>query len=167
MASCCKCLFIEQADFYGRVPLPTNVDDENIQIAIQNTQKKYIEPLFCEALYEEICEEVNLGYFTPINEELLCYIKDIHVRYAFADFLFLQPVRVTKESVVRKVSNESEFVDFDTIQKHAQYWRMEAENYVKDLKNFLKDNITSNALYANDCHTCDEDFDSEDWGFLP
>lgn len=156
------------ADFYGRVPMPNNVDEMNIDIAIQETQKKYIEPLFCDALFEEICEEVNLGYFTPINETLLCYIKDIHVRYAFADFLFLQPVRVTKESIVRKVSDESEFVDFDTIQKHAQYWRMQAENYVRDLTKFLKDNVDSNPLYANDCNTCEDiNHDSEDWGFLP
>lgn len=167
MPSCCKCLFISQADFYGIVPLSENVDEMNINIAIQNTQKKYIEPLLCDALYEELCEEVNLGYFTSINEELLCYIRDIHVRYAFADFLFLQPIRVTNESIVRKVSNESEFVDFDTIQKHAQYWRMEAENYIKDMKNFLKDNVAYNALFENDCNECDENFESDDWGFLP
>lgn len=164
MPSCCPCLFIEQADFYGRVPLPTNVDDENIQIAIQESQKKWIEPLFCEGLYEELCEEIALGYFTPVNEELLCFIKDIHVRYAFADFLFLQPVRITKESIVRKVSNESEFVDFDTIQKHAQYWRLQAENYVHDMRKFLKDHRDDNPLYDN-CNDCEDHGDNEDWGF--
>lgn len=146
--------------------MPENVDEMNIGIAIQETQKKYIQPLFCDALFEEICEEINLGYFTPINEELLCYIKDIHVRYAFADFLFLQPVRVTKESIVRKVSDESEFIDFDTIQKHAQYWRMQAENYIIDLKTFLKDNVSLNDLYSNDCNDCEDKGENDNWGFF-
>ncbi len=164
MSNCCNCLFIKVEDFYTRVPMSENIDSQNILIAIRETQIKFIKPLFCEDLYNEICEQILNGYISDANAELLCYIKDIHVRYAFGDFLFIHPMRVTKESVVRKVSDESEFVDFSTIEKHAKYWRLQAMDYIKPMYDWMDDNIALNAAFdrsaGSDCegHNVSDDF---------
>lgn len=164
MPNCCDCYFIEVQDFYGRTNLSENVDATNISIAIRETQIKYIKPLLCESLYDELCTQINDESLSAINAELMCYIKDIHVRYAFADFLRIQPIRITKESVVRKVTDESEFVSFEENANLAKWWRDQASNYIKPMRDFLKDNEASNALYG-DCTDCDSSLDDdEDWG---
>jgi hypothetical protein len=93
-------------------------------------------------------------------------MKDSHVRYADSDFLFLQINTVTKENVVRKESDESSFVDADSIYKLSQWWRMKAQNYIDDMKEFLKDNVDGNPLYANDCNDCGDEINNDDWGFI-
>lgn len=162
--SCCNCEFITIEDFYGRTNLSENVDATNLAIAIRETQIKYIKPLFCEALYEQLCEQVGDETLSAINAELMCYIKDIQVRYAFADFLRIQPIRITKESVVRKVSNESEFVSFEENANLAKWWRDQASNYIEPLRKFMKDNLTSNPLF-DDCSDCEHTGEDDlDWG---
>jgi hypothetical protein len=164
MANCCNTNFIEIQDFYGITNLSENVDATNLAIAIRETQIKYIKPLFCTELYDELVTQVDSYSLSTINAELMCYIKDIQVRYAFADFLRIQPIRITKESVVRKVSNESEFVSFEENANLAKWWRDQASNYIKPLRDFMDDNVDLNPLYK-DCTDCsahaDDDFD---WG---
>jgi len=96
----------------------------------------------------------------------MCYIKDIHVRYAFADFLRIQPIRITKESVVRKVSNESEFVSFEENANLSKWWRDQASNYIRPMRKFMEDNESINPLYkpCSDCETQDDD--DMDWGIV-
>ena len=164
MPNCCDCYFIEVADFYGRTNLSENVDATNISIAIREAQIKYIKPLLCEDLYDELCTQIDSESLSAINEELMCYIKDIHVRYAFADFLRIQPIRITKESVVRKVTDESEFVSFEENANLAKWWRDQASNYIRPMRKFMEDNISSNALYG-DCTDCESPLDDDlDWG---
>lgn len=164
MPNCCDCYFIEVQDFYGRTNLSENVDATNISIAIRETQIKYIKPLLCESLYDELCTQINDESLSAINAELMCYIKDIHVRYAFADFLRIQPIRITKESVVRKVTDESEFVSFEENANLAKWWRDQASNYIRPMRKFMEDNVSSNVLYG-DCTDCSDTIDDdEDWG---
>lgn len=163
--SCCNCDFISVEDFYSRTNISQNVDATNLGIAIRESQLKWIKPILCEALYEELCEQVAADELSAINAELMCYIKDIQVRYAFSDFLRLQPIRITKESVVRKVSNESEFVPFENINELAKWWREQAENYIVPMNKFLKDNVAENPLYAG-CDECDEISNDTDWGIF-
>lgn len=155
MSSCCPCIFIQPSDFYSIVNLSQTVEGASLDIAIRETQVKYIEPLLCEDLYDELCVQIAEDSLTELNEELLCKIKEVHVRYAFADFIFLHPLRITKESIVRKVSDESEFVSSEENAKLSQYWRMQAANYVSKLKEFLKDNE------LDECNECDVDKDIE------
>jgi len=165
MANCCDCTFIEIADFYPITNLSENVDERNLGIAIRETQIKWIKPLFCTELYDELCTQVDTDSLSAINAELMCYIKDIHVRYAFADFLRIQPIRITKESVVRKVSNESEFVSFEENASLAKWWREQAENYILPLRTFMQDNESSNPLFI--CtDTCDSTSEDSDWGIF-
>lgn len=163
--SCCNCNFITIDDFYSRTNIAQNVDEINLAIAIRESQIKYIKPLLCEGLYEELCEQIDSDTLTALNAELLCYVKDIQVRYAFSDFLFLQPIRITKESVVRKVSNESEFVPFENIQQVGNWWKSQAENYIVPLRKFLKDNESLNPLYGG-CDECEEESDDLSFGIV-
>lgn len=165
--SCCKCQFIQQVDFYGVVPLSRNVESENIDIAINNTQVKYINPLLCQDLFDEICQEIEDEDISVANQALLCYLKKVHVCYAYADLLFFHSVQVTKESVVRKFTEESEFIDFDTNAKQADYWTNMARNYSNEMFEWMKLNIDLNPLFdqtkCNDCENHTENSRST-WG---
>lgn len=163
MANCCNTNFIEIQDFYGITNLSENVDATNLAIAIRETQIKYIKPLFCTELYDELTSQIDSDSLSTINAELMYYIKDIQVRYAFADFLRIQPIRITKESVVRKVSNESEFVSFEENANLAKWWRDQASNYIKPLRDFMDLNVSVNPLYRG-CDSCESLDDDEDWG---
>ena len=154
--ACCSCQFITQTDFYGIVPLSRNIESEDIEIAIKNTQITYINQLLCQDLFDELCQQITDEDISIANEELLCYLRKVHVCYAFGDFLFFHPVQVTKESVVRKVTDESEFVDFDTNEKQASYWRQIAKNYAREMFEWLKLNENLNPLYDQaSCNNCD------------
>jgi hypothetical protein len=163
--SCCNCTIITQTDFYGIVPLSKNVESENIDIAINNSRATYMNDLLCQALFDELCEQISTNTLTNSNEELLCRLKKVMVCYAFADLMFFHPVQVTKESVVRKVTEESEFVDFDTNEKQAMYWRQIGKNYANEMFSWLKLNINLNPLYNQElCNDCNDKKDLEYWG---
>ena len=162
--ACCNCQFITQTDFYGIVPLSRNIESEDIEIAIKNTQITYINQLLCQDLFDELCQQITDEDISIANEELLCYLRKVHVCYAFGDFLFFHPVQVTKESVVRKVTDESEFVDFDTNEKQASYWRQIAKNYAREMFEWLKLNENLNPLYDQaSCNNCDNTKNLENW----
>jgi hypothetical protein len=165
--ACCPCQFIQQEDFYGIVPLSRNVESENIYIAINNTQVKFMNPLLCQDLYDELCLQIADDDLTQANIDLLCYLKKIHVCYAYADLLFFHSVQVTKESVVRKFTEESEFIDFDTNAKQANYWENMARNYANEMFEWMKLNINLNPLFdqsvCNDCESHNENLRST-WG---
>jgi hypothetical protein len=123
-------------------------------------------PLLCQALYDELCLQIADGDLTPANEDLLCYLKKVHVCYAYADLLFFHSVQVTKESVVRKFTEESEFIDFDTNEKQANYWRNMAKNYANEMFEWLELNIDLNPLFdQKDCNECiDYNDNLNTWG---
>ena len=155
--SCCKCQFIQQEKFYGIVPLSRNVESQNIDIAINNTQVKYINPLLCQDLFDELCQQIEDDELTAANEALLCYLEKVHVCYAYADLLFFHSVQVTKESVVRKFTDESEFIDFDTNAKQADYWTNMARNYANEMFEWMKNNIDLNPLFdQSKCNDCED-----------
>ena len=155
--SCCKCQFIQQENFYGVVPLSRNVESQNIDIAINNTQVKYINPLLCQDLFDELCQQIEDDELTAANEALLCYLEKVHVCYAYADLLFFHSVQVTKESVVRKFTDESEFIDFDTNAKQADYWTNMARNYANEMFEWMKNNIDLNPLFdQSNCNDCED-----------
>lgn len=164
--SCCKCFFISASDFPGRVITSENVPDSYLTPSIELAQIVFIKPLLCDDLYNEICEEVELGYISAANEALLCYIRDVQVRYAFADFLMKHTTKVTKESVVRKVADESEFVPYDQIEKVAKQYRLDADNYSDIMIQFLKDNSDTYPLWSNSrCGGCNID-ENQNSGFF-
>lgn len=152
--SCCKCLLITQEDFYKYVPLTQNVSYDSLFIAINNAQDKYINNLLCQELFDVLCAEYAAGTLNELNAQLVCLIQKAHVMFAFADFLFFHPIIVTKESVVRKFSDESEFVDFDTNEKQQRYWIAQAEIIVGQIRAFIK--LHSDIpLYSESCTDCE------------
>lgn len=153
--SCCKCYFISLSDFAGRVPIGDSISNTAVAPSIELSQLKYIKPLLCDDLYDELCEQINSDTLTDANYDLLCYVKDVQVRYAFADFIFRHPMRVTKESVVYKVSDESQFVDYTVIEKQSNQYRVDAQTYANLLLEFLKDNSATYPLWeSSDCNHC-------------
>lgn len=164
MFSCCDCPFISQDDFAGRVPIDENIRSENIEIAIRETQITYIKPIMCAALYDELCQQIKDGTLSYINQELMCYIIEVHVRYAFGFFMFIHPLRVTKESIVRKAVDESEFMDDGSVKDRSMAWKRQAELWLAELKNFMKNNIESNALYdIYNCGDCKSNNNQQNW----
>lgn len=156
MADCCPCDFIQVGDFQGRVPMPSNVASDDIMFYVREAQIAFIKPLLCKELYEELCAQISEDDVSEANGQLLCYIRDIHVRYAFSDFLLHHPVRVTAASVVRKVADESEFVSEDYIKTIAKDWRLKAQNYVDPMYDWMKDNIDLNPLFDKGaCGDCE------------
>lgn len=150
MGSCCDCNLITQKDFFGVVDIPTNIDSVKLNIAIRETKinvKKYI----CPELWDELCQQIEDEELTTLNEGLLCKIKDVWIRFAYAELLENNTITLTSDSVVRKFADESESVGFDTATKHANKWRMFGKNYVSELKKYLKDNKDENDLYMA-CH---------------
>lgn len=155
--SCCNCSFISPSDFPGRVVLDQNIPNEYIEPSIQLTQLTFIKPLLCKDLYEDLCSEVNAGYISPAYQALLCYIREVHVRYAYSDFLFKHSFRTTKESIVRKVANESEFVPFADLITVAKQYKLDAQTYAGELIQFLKDNEETYPLWSSSpCNQCDQ-----------
>ena len=150
MSSCCDCNLITQTDFFGIVDIPTNIDSVKLNIAIRETKinvKRYI----CPELWDELCQQIADEELTELNEGLLCKIKDVWIRYAYAELLENNTITLTTDGVVRKFSDESEQVSFDNATKHANKWRMFGNNYIKELKQYLSDNKDANELYMN-CH---------------
>ena len=153
--SCCKCYFISLSDFVNRVPIGESIANSAMAPSIELSQIKYIKPLLCDDLYNELCEQINSDTLTDANYDLLCYVKDVHVRYAFADFIFRHPMKVTKESVVYKVSDESQFVDYTVIEKQSNQYRVDAQTYANLLIEFLKDNLATYPLWeSSNCNNC-------------
>lgn len=153
MSNCCDCTLITKQDFNGRVDIPDNISAIKLNIAIRETKiliKRYI----CSELWDELCNQVQDGDLSDENEELLCFIKDIWVRYAFAELLFNHTVSITKENVVRKYTDESENVSFEAVEKQSRHWQMLASNYIEPMKDFLKRNEYINPLYSSNCGGC-------------
>ena len=153
--TCCKCQLINMSDFVSRVALPESIDGKKVNIAIQET-RFIIEKYICDDLYNELCDQIDADDLSPLNEELLCMIKDIWVRYAYGELYSLNVMTLSKENVVRKFSEASEPVSFSEAEKMANYWRMKAENYISTMVKFLKDNEAENVLYQG-CNNCDND----------
>ena len=150
MPNCCDCNLITQSDFFGIVDIPTNIDNVKLNIAIRETKinvKRYI----CPELWDELCQQIEDDELTALNEGLLCKIKDVWIRYAYAELLENNTITLTTDGVVRKFSDESEQVSFDNATKHANKWRMFGNNYIIELKKYLSDNKDANELYMN-CH---------------
>lgn len=152
--SCCKCILITQEDFYKYVPLTRNVLYDDLFIAINNAKDKYIDSLLCQELYDLLCAEYESDTLSTLNAELVCLIQKAWTIFAFADFLFFHPIIVTKESVVRKFSDESEFVDFDTNEKQQRYWIAQGEITVAKIRAFIKANINE-PFYNQSCFDCE------------
>lgn len=152
----CNCYFIDLSDFSPEIPMPDDIDDKRLAGPIYDTQETYIRPLLCDDLYEEICSQIDAGTLTAANQTLLDdYIKPVHKRYAFADFLLRHPFTVTKESIVRKSADESEFVDVDNISKLATMHRSYGQTFAAKLTQFLEDNQADYPLYNCDCEDTD------------
>lgn len=149
MSDCCNCYFLTRAQFAPEISMPENIDDARVLPSIIDTQETFIRPLLCEDLYDEICQQIKDDEVTEANEDLLCYIRATHKRYAFADFLQRQQIVVVKESIVRKVSNESEFVDTDSIANNIRLYMNHAQTYAGRLIKFLRDNADTYPLWAN------------------
>ena len=150
MSNCCDCILITQSDFFGIVDIPTNIAPIKLNIAIRET-KINVQRYICPELWDELCQQIEDDELTPLNEGLLCKIKDVWIRYAYAELLENNTITLTTDGVVRKFSDESEQVGFDNATKHANKWRMFGNNYVKELKKYLEDNKDENALYM-ECH---------------
>ena len=164
--SCCNCSFISLSDFVGQVVIDENIPEDYITPSIQLTQLTFIKPLLCKDLYEDLCSEIESGNISQAYQDLLCKIKPVHVRYAFSDFIYKHPVKVTRESVVRKVADESEFVPFDNIRELSKQYRLDAETYAAELIQFLEDNIADYPLWeSGDCNDCKQD-DNVNGGFF-
>lgn len=158
--TCCKCNLISFSDFGSRVNVPENIELRKVNIAINETKyliKKYI----CPDLYDELCQQIEDDELTPLNEELLCLIKDVWVRYAYAELFTQGTMTLTKENVSRKTSDESELVSFSEAEKMANDWRMKAQNYINEMLVYMQNNESENSLYSRDCAACgDKDQDS-------
>lgn len=129
--------------------MPEDIDDKRVYGPIIDTQITYIKPILCEPLYKEICFQISIGDLSPENEALMCYVRRVHKRYAFADLLRRQQLFVTKESVVRKISDESEFVDQDSINTSVRLYIDYAKTYAAELLQFLRDNKDDYPLWAS------------------
>lgn len=140
---------MDRADFAPEISMPDNIDDRRIVPSIIDTQETYIRPLLCDDLYEEICEQIGSDTLSYANQALMCYVKEVHKRYAFADFLQRQQLVVTKESVVRKIANESEFVDMEAISSNVRMYQNYAKTFAAKLVKFLTDNSDDYPLWAN------------------
>lgn len=145
--NCCDCNLITQADFKGVVSIPANIDGEKLNISIRES-KAYVKKYICDDLWNELCQQIEDNELTTLNEILLCKLKDIWVRYAYAELLENNCIQLTTAGVVRKISDESENVSFDNASKYANKWRMYGKNYVHYLKEFLKENKDENPLYT-------------------
>lgn len=155
----CNCYFISVSDFAPDVPMPSDVDTDKLAGPIIDTQETFIRPLLCDDLYDELCTQVAAGTLTAANQTLLDdYIKPVHIRYAFADFLFRHPMTVTKESIVRKISTESELVDMEYINKVIEKYNSYGQTFASKLINFLKDNEDTYPLWDN-CRCSEDDED--------
>lgn len=167
MADCCPCDFIQVGDFQGRVPMPENVNADDIMLYVRDTQISVIKSLFCKELYDELCAQVGEDTVSEENEQLMCFIRDIHVRYAFADFLFNHPYRITASGVVRKVADESEFISFSDIEKLVKEWRSKAQNYIDQMYDWMKANTDLNPLFDRGaCGDCEAETVNNDFGFV-
>jgi len=149
MSDCCNCYFLTRQDFAPEISMPENIDDARIVPSILDTQETFIRPLLCEDLYDELCEQISTDTLTELNEALMCYVRATHKRYAFADFLQRQQIVVTKEGVVRKIADESEIVDPDSISQNVRLYTNYALTYAGRLTKFLRDNSEDYPLWAN------------------
>jgi hypothetical protein len=152
--SCCVCNLITPADFAGRVPMPDTIDNTTVNMAINETRIK-LEQYLCPDLWAELCEQIEGDTLTNVNAELVCYIKDIWVRLAFAELFYLKAVQMTQSGIVRKFSNESENASEAAIAAVSKKWVGYAMNYVDSMRQFLKKNIAENPLFASDCGGCE------------
>lgn len=150
----CNCTLIALEDFIGPTPMPENIDSKRVLPSVLDVQETYIRPLLCDDLYDEICEQKSAGTLTALNQTLLDdYIKPVLIRYAFGDFLKRQSITVTKESVVRKMSDESEFPDFAAVKELAKTYFDYGQTYAAKLTEYLDDNSDDYPLWcgSDDC----------------
>jgi hypothetical protein len=135
--------------------MPDTIDNTVVNMAINETRIK-VEQYLCQELWDELCDQYVQNNLTDANAALLCLLKEIWVRLAYSELFFMKAIQLTQGGVVRKFSNDSENATEAAIAAVSKRWVGYAMNYVEKMRDYLKANVETNPLYANDCGDCDK-----------
>jgi len=140
--------FIGSKDFSGKVEIAESVTDERLLPYIRSAQKSCIEPILGCALYQELQDQMSTNHLTDANKRLLPYIQEVHVYYAYQEFLLWAPVQLTEYGFVIKNAIESESIQPQDLGKYIKWAKQTGDTFCAGLRKFLYDNKADYPLWG-------------------
>jgi len=142
--------FISVNDLKDRSPIPEDIDDHSLEIAIMDAQDMDIQPLIGTRLYLSLNTKVKAGSVTGVYKTLLEeYINPALYKFAlYRSYKFLYS-KIKRSGVVQQDTPNLASVDEKIIEKLERTIHSEAEFYADKLKKYLDDEILNIPEYLD------------------
>lgn len=138
-----RILFLSSSKFKDITPISENVRvGDKIDTVIWEAQHRYIKPILCASLYDEITTQINDNTLSDANRTLLQdYIQPALAFYTYYLLLPYSWVKVREagptnsqgDNYVVVGRNDVEYLR-DTALSSAQEWALRAQEYIDDNK---------------------------------
>jgi hypothetical protein len=130
--------------------------------SILTAQDKFIRPLLCDLLYDEVIEHLDSGYPDEATENLMPYIKRSLAWFAYSELLPSQSIKVTESGVVRKADDYSTPADSSLVTSNVKQAFGNGQQFGYRLVQYIKANLTNYPLYE-ECN-CRDNATEQNWG---
>lgn len=149
-------LFINEQQLKDIAPVSTNVTITSpTKQMILDAQRKYIYPIICKDLYEQLQLEIETNIVTIVNQALLTNIKFCLAYYTLYIALPFYKIRIREAGPVNQTGDNGINADLEELKYIRQQVTMSAEIWQINLQNFIQDNIADYPLIANcSCIEC-------------
>jgi len=148
--------FISTNTLKAHTPIPLNVDDQLLTMAINNSQEINIQQALGSQLYKKIKTAVENKSITGDYKTLLDeYIIPALIQYTLANVLIYLQIKFTNKSVSTQTSDNSFPVDADQIKYLTQIIKNDAKFYGERMSAHLIANTDKYPEYTK-IETCED-----------
>jgi hypothetical protein len=143
----CRVVTVSREDYVNVVDLSDNIINRYILPYIALTEDKHLKQITCNALYEEIIDQITNNTLTPANEALLAKVKPYVVFKSYERYLAHANVYSTPSGIRTYNEEDSSSATQEQISALISLANEDAMVYESELKNFLDANKADYPLY--------------------
>jgi hypothetical protein len=149
-------LFINEQQLKDIAPISTNVTITSpTKQMILDAQRKYIYPIICQDMYEQLQLEIETNTVTAANLALLTNIKYCLAYYALYMALPFYKLRVREQGPGNQTGDNMVNADLEEFKYLRQQITQSAEIWQINLQNFIEDNSVDYPLISScGCAKC-------------
>lgn len=144
-------LLIGPDDLAQWTPYSPQINFDQVRHAVLFSQRNYIRPALCDALYEQVLEQAQSDTLTPENQALLGQVIPPLCYYAFAEAVNLIHYQVRTKGVVVQLDNTAATANGNEVAAIRKQYENWGEAYMRDVKAFLKANRADYPLWDEQC----------------
>jgi len=134
-------LFINEQQLKDIAPISTNVTITSpTKQMILDGQRKYIYPIICQDMYEQLQLEIETNTVTVVNQTLLTNIKYCLAYYTLYMALPFYKIRVREQGPGNQTGDNMINADLEEFKYLRQQVTQSAEIWEINLRNFIEDN---------------------------